>query len=112
MTDCCSSSDCKTPHPNKRRCPINGLEYAEVSIRTIYHHIKKSWQWNCKGRRYFFCDAPDCDVVYFGEDGSVSVPAILLPKILCSPSNCIFPRACMSANTGLAAIISAPMDLK
>ncbi|MCX7193319.1 MAG: hypothetical protein NTY60_06830 [Proteobacteria bacterium] len=68
MSDCCSSPDC---HPNKRRCPVNGLECAEVSHRTIAHHIKHAWQWDDKGQRYFSCDDPDCDVVYFGEDNSV-----------------------------------------
>lgn len=81
MTDCCSSSDCKTSHPNKHSCPVNGLEYAEVSVRTIYHHIKKSWQWNCKHRRYFFCDDPDCDVVYFGEDGFVILTSQLRTSV-------------------------------
>lgn len=71
MSDCCASSDCKTTHPNKCRCPSNGIEYAEVSTRTIAHHINHSWQWDDKGKRYFFCDDPDCDVVYFGEDGAV-----------------------------------------
>lgn len=71
MANCCSSPDCKTTHPNKHRCPANGVEYGEVSERTIAHHIKQSWLWDSKGQRYFFCDDPDCDVVYFGADDSV-----------------------------------------
>ena len=70
MADCCTASECKTTHPKKLRCPVNGVEYAEVSARTITHHIKNSWQWQDKGLRYFFCDDPRCEVVYFGEDGS------------------------------------------
>ncbi len=64
-------SDCCTPHPNKRRCPGNGLECAEVSARTILHHIKSPWLWHDTGQRYFYCGDPDCDIVYFGEDGAV-----------------------------------------
>lgn len=71
MADCCSSSDCKTAHPNRHRCPANGVEYAEVPARTIAHHIEHPWQWGGKAQRYFFCDDPACEVVYFGEDDSV-----------------------------------------
>lgn len=70
MSDCCASSKCTT-HPNKHRCPANGKEYVELSARTIAHHIKQAWKWSGAGIRYFYCDDPDCDVVYFGEDGSV-----------------------------------------
>jgi hypothetical protein len=71
MTDCCAPSKGDAAHPNRHRCPGSGLECAEVSTRTISHHIKHSWQWDSKDQRYFFCDDPDCDVVYFGEDDSV-----------------------------------------
>lgn len=29
------------------------------------------WRWNAKQQSYYFCDDPDCDVVYFGQDDSV-----------------------------------------
>jgi hypothetical protein len=35
------------------------------------HHLKQAWVWNEGDCRHFFCDTPGCDVVYFGEDGSV-----------------------------------------
>lgn len=47
------------------------MEYAEVSAHTILHHLKQPELWQERGRRYFFCDDPGCDVVYFGDDGSV-----------------------------------------
>jgi Zinc binding domain len=71
MAECCSSFECKAEPPKKHRCPANGVEYTEVSARTISHHIKHSWNWSGKGRRYYFCDDPECDVVYFGDDDSV-----------------------------------------
>jgi hypothetical protein len=46
------------------------LEYAEVSPRTIAHHIKEAWQWDGRGR-YFYCDDPACDIAYFGDDGTI-----------------------------------------
>ena len=70
MSDCCSSSRSDTNHPKKHRCPVNGREYSEVSVRTIAHHVKDAWIWQPTGHRYFFCDDPACDVVYFGDDGS------------------------------------------
>lgn len=80
MADCCSPSDGKA-HISKHRCPANGIEYAEVSSRTIAHHIKHSWQWQDKGRRYFFCDDPHCDVVYFADDDSVILKSQLRTKV-------------------------------
>jgi len=50
---------------------VNGKEYKEVSEKTILHHIKEPWHWKGKDQRYYFCDDPDCNVVYFGQDDSV-----------------------------------------
>lgn len=81
MADCCSSSGYTTGHPGKHRCPANGIEYAAVPARTIAHHIKQSWQWRGKAQRYFFCDDPACEVVYFGDDGSVILKSQLRTAI-------------------------------
>lgn len=81
MGNCCATSDFKTTHPKKHRCPANGVEYSEVSARTISHHIKSSWTWDNKDQRYFFCNDPNCDVVYFGEDDSVILKSHLRTKV-------------------------------
>ncbi|MCU7940857.1 MAG: hypothetical protein KZQ74_00920 [gamma proteobacterium symbiont of Bathyaustriella thionipta] len=39
--------------------------------RTILHHIKQPWSWQKKHQAYFFCDDPQCEVVYFGQDDSI-----------------------------------------
>ena len=71
MSDCCSQP-CSTQTPrNRRRCPVNGKEYSEVPVKTVLHHIVEPWNWNEKSQSYFFCDDPECDVVYFGQDDSV-----------------------------------------
>ena len=57
-------------HPDKQRCPKCGLECIEVGERTVLHHVLESWRWRPTGGRHFFCDAPGCDVVYFGDDGT------------------------------------------
>ena len=71
MSSCCSSSDCKSEHPRKHQCPVSGIECAEVSVRTIAHHIKSAWNSRLNAGHYFFCDDPTCDVAYFGDDGSI-----------------------------------------
>jgi hypothetical protein len=70
MTTYCSSSCCGDVHPKKHHCPVNGHEYSDVVARTIAHHLKNAWDWKPTANRYFFCDDPSCDVVYFGDDGS------------------------------------------
>lgn len=69
MSHCCSSSSDATS-PNKAKCPVNGLEYTSVSARTILHHIKSPWKWTDDNQQYYFCDDPNCDVVYFSESGT------------------------------------------
>lgn len=81
MSECCSSNDCNVAHPKKQRCPINGHECSEVSVRTITHHIKEAWSWQPTGHRYFFCDDPACEVVYFSEDGSTILKSQLRTQV-------------------------------
>jgi hypothetical protein len=81
MSNCCSSSGCDSSHPEKRRCPTNGQEYSEVSARTIAHHLKEPWTWTPTAEHYYFCDDPDCDVTYFGDDGSTILKSQLRNRI-------------------------------
>lgn len=81
MSSCCSSSSSDSVHPNKGRCPGDGLECFEVSVRTIAHHIKEPWAWTPSAERYYFCDAPGCDVAYFGDDNSVVLTSQLRTRI-------------------------------
>lgn len=71
MSHCCSASACENKQLKKQCCPVNGNECSEVSARTISHHIHDVWHWQPSANRYFFCDDPACDVVYFGDDGSI-----------------------------------------
>ncbi|MGQ5490679.1 hypothetical protein ACUH78_17670, partial [Thauera sp. ZXT1-4] len=96
VSDCCSSAGHNTTHPKKHSCPINGLEYAEVSARTIAHHIKDAWEWSPTSGRYFFCDDPECDVVYFGEDGSTLLKSQLRTRVgvkVSCPTDFVFQRS-------------------
>jgi len=77
-----------TPHsgpsrvnPIKHRCPVNGVEYAQVSNRAVFHHTKELWRRDDKGQSYCFCNDPDCDVVYFGLDNSLILKSQVRTKV-------------------------------
>lgn len=70
MSDCCSSTK-ETTRPERQKCPVCGKECSGVSLRTILHHIQRPWTWSTDDQQYFFCDAPNCAVVYFSERGTV-----------------------------------------
>lgn len=59
---------CTTTSAKKSICPVNGKSYSGVSKKTILHQVKKPWQVELPDQAYFFCNDPNCDVVYFGED--------------------------------------------
>lgn len=71
MNNCCSSNNPSEIYPKKYRCPVNGREYSSVAIKTLLHHIKQPWEADIKNQGYYFCDDPKCEIVYFGEDGSI-----------------------------------------
>lgn len=71
MSDCCNNSCSVSNCHNTHRCPINGREYKSVSRKTILHHIKEPWHWHHNHQQFYFCEDPECDVVYFGQDDSV-----------------------------------------
>ena len=65
-------SECVFESPSKTHvCPVNGQEYKSVGLKTILHHINSPWEWEEKQQGYYFCDDPNCDFVYFGDDDSV-----------------------------------------
>lgn len=75
MTDCCGTScDSKSgdqkSSPRKFTCPVNHEDYVSVSEKTMLHHLKSPWENKLSKEQYYFCDDPDCDVVYFGLSGS------------------------------------------
>jgi hypothetical protein len=81
MAHCCSVPGCHNERPSKHLCPVNGIEYSEVSSKTVVHHIRRPWLLDSRAERYFFCDDPNCDVVYFGDDDSVILKAQVRTKV-------------------------------
>ncbi|MCU7844519.1 MAG: hypothetical protein KZQ93_11835 [Candidatus Thiodiazotropha sp. (ex Monitilora ramsayi)] len=71
MSDCCAKSEAKKPFPKTHHCPVNGKACSQVPINTIKHQILAPWQWTSKASAYYFCDDPECPVVYFGNDNSM-----------------------------------------
>lgn len=77
MSDCCSnqeneSKSCeKNSLPRKYNCPVNEQLYVEVERKTVLQHIKSPWEKSLHEDKYYFCDDPNCDVVYFGLNGSL-----------------------------------------
>lgn len=68
MSDCCATN---TNLPPVAACPVNGKGYSQVSRRTVLHQVRQPWQQNLTAQSYYFCDDPDCDVVYFDNDQQV-----------------------------------------
>ena len=87
MSDCCSQTANKYKSPRISACPANHHNYVRVPIKTILHHIKDSWKTKLKEQGYYYCIDPDCDVVYFGEDGSIVKKTELRTKIFSKEKN-------------------------
>lgn len=69
MSQCCQISQ-PGPREARQRCPENGLSYPPVSRQTILQHLAHPWRESLPEQTYYFCEDPDCTVVYFGADGS------------------------------------------
>ncbi len=81
MTDCCATSQQDRTPPGSSVCPRNGRAYLAVARRTVLHHVRTPWQRALPDQAYYFCDDPDCDVVYFGEDQSLLMRDDLRDKV-------------------------------
>lgn len=81
MSDCCSSTMEVEQHPKRHVCPKNGKQYLEVPYITVLHHVKAPWEQAPTEQSYYFCDDPNCDVVYFGYDNSIIAKDQLRSKV-------------------------------
>ena len=68
MSDCCSHSGSFTHNGQQAVCPVNGRPYKQIGIMTLLHQLRKPWNKDLKGD-YYYCSDPDCDVVYFNQQG-------------------------------------------
>ncbi|MEJ2141505.1 MAG: hypothetical protein P8Y24_03970 [Gammaproteobacteria bacterium] len=66
MSTCNSHTSTKTAP-----CPVNGKYYKQVKRKTILHQVTRPWARQLPEQAYYYCDDPQCDVVYFSEDASL-----------------------------------------
>ncbi|MCF6281578.1 MAG: hypothetical protein L3J28_05075 [Candidatus Polarisedimenticolaceae bacterium] len=69
MSDCCSKS--APSEAAKNGCPACEARCKSVESATILHHLKKPWATPLTEQHYYFCDSPTCEVVYFGQNGTL-----------------------------------------
>ena len=81
MSDCCTNNKDVEQQPRRHVCPKNGKQYLEVPYGTVLHHVKEPWKQAPKEQAYYYCDDPECDVVYFGIDNSTLLKGQLRTKI-------------------------------
>ena len=68
MTNCCTTNNRLPP---RATCPVNGQMYPQVSRRAVLHQIRQPWRRDLTAKQFYFCDDPNCEVVYFGDNHQV-----------------------------------------
>jgi len=64
MADCCEVKTEAAPAPATLKCPASGTRSKQVemlTVKSLVRHLPFALAFT----QYYFCDAPDCDVVYF-----------------------------------------------
>src|SRR6266851_1886896 len=64
MSDCCSVTAKTGAAPLVMVCPVNGARSKQVDILTVKSLVRRL-PLGMLNTQYYFCDASDCDVVYF-----------------------------------------------
>lgn len=61
---------CAVPHDGDvPTCPVNGQVTRPVPRRTVEHLVNPGVSPQLRPQPYYFCDAPNCDVVYISALG-------------------------------------------
>ncbi|WP_172600480.1 putative iron-sulfur cluster-binding metallochaperone [Sulfurivermis fontis] len=69
MSNCCAATAETSVPSGKRTCPLCGGEGVGVAWQTLLHHLARPWQRQGMNQPYYFCNTPDCEVVYFTDSG-------------------------------------------
>ena len=67
MSDCCAVNGNSSTAAAVMACPVNGARSKRVDSLTVKSLVRKL-PLGMPNTQYYFCDAPDCDVVYFALD--------------------------------------------
>lgn len=64
MSDCCSVNGEAGTVPVAMACPANGARSKQVDMLTVKSLVRRL-PLGMPNTQYYFCDSPDCEVVYF-----------------------------------------------
>jgi len=64
MSDCCTVNAKTGPAPAVMACPVNGARSKQVDMLTVSSLVRQL-PLGMPNIEYYFCEAADCDVVYF-----------------------------------------------
>ncbi len=67
MSDCCSVNPKTGTAPAVMPCPVNGAHSKQVDALTVKSLVRQL-PLGMPNDQYYFCEARDCDVVYFSFD--------------------------------------------
>jgi hypothetical protein len=67
MSDCCSVNVKAGTAPEVMACPVNGARSKQVDMLTVKSLVRRI-PLGMSNDQYYFCEARDCDVVYFPFD--------------------------------------------
>ena len=66
---CCLITE-ETVAPLRAHCPQSKTSARKIQRRTVEHLVKPELVGSISDSQYYYCDAPDCPVVYFNQDSS------------------------------------------
>jgi hypothetical protein len=64
MADCCAVPEEVAAAPAVMNCPVSGTRSRQVEALTV-KSLVRHLPFGQSATQYYFCEAPDCDVVYF-----------------------------------------------
>jgi hypothetical protein len=72
MSDCCAVNAKTGTAPAVMACPVSGARSKQVDMLTVSSLVRQL-PLGMPSTEYYFCDAADCDVVYFPFDSQAPV---------------------------------------
>lgn len=66
---CCLVTE-RTEAPTRADCSVSRTSSRKIQRQTVEHMVKTDLVGSMSGSQYYYCNAPDCTVVYFNQDGS------------------------------------------
>ncbi len=72
MSDCCSVNGKPAAAPSVMACPVNGARSKQVDMLAVRSLIRRL-PLGMANAQYYFCEAPQCDVVYFSSNPRAAV---------------------------------------